>query len=439
MRYLLILAILLALPVVYAAADFDVNTFSCTPSEVAVNDVFSCTAQIKNNGDASGTLNEVRLYPDSNNWLEQSNYLQTSGASVSAGQSTEVIFSSMRATRAGNNGFARISLDNEDDLYVSNNNVKENVIDATLVVTSSVSSAAMGATFTSTPEITAGGNIDVTLTMAITSGGCSIGNQNSQKSTSGLTNSQKWTPSSWTITQGTSGDCKYTISAAVTGSSGIASKIVSLAKTITCTDCPTPSGSSTSGSNKGGGGAGGGASANASELTEATTKELSAQEPYDFAFGGETHSVTVLNMNETTATIRIKSEEKIITLTVGEERSIDFENDGKNDISVKLVSINIITKRAKLLITPLYRAVVPAGNITSAPETPATPEKSNSGPTAEEINNFIKSPAGISVSVIIALLVVAFAVSFAARHGWLTHKESTLKRSVVLKRFTTSK
>lgn len=87
-----------------AAATFAVTSLSCTPSEVVINNVFSCTAQIKNNGDASGSVSTVTLYPDSSNWLENSNYPQASGATVSAGQSTEVTFTGLKAIKSGNNG-----------------------------------------------------------------------------------------------------------------------------------------------------------------------------------------------------------------------------------------------------------------------------------------------------------------------------------------------
>src|SRR3989344_8507937 len=99
------------LPFVNAAADFVVNTFSCTPSEIAINDVFSCTAQIKNNGDAAGSVSTATLYPDAGNWLEESSYAQASGSSVDPGQTTEVTFTNLRSVLSGNNGFSKIMLD----------------------------------------------------------------------------------------------------------------------------------------------------------------------------------------------------------------------------------------------------------------------------------------------------------------------------------------
>ncbi|MBI2632167.1 hypothetical protein HYW75_04130 [Candidatus Pacearchaeota archaeon] len=98
---IIFLSVFIILPLVNAAASFAVNSFSCTPTEVSINGDFSCTAQIINNGDAAGSVSVATLYADSNNWLEQSTYAQASGVSVDPGQTTEVTFSGLRATKSG--------------------------------------------------------------------------------------------------------------------------------------------------------------------------------------------------------------------------------------------------------------------------------------------------------------------------------------------------
>src|SRR3989338_4414638 len=168
---LVVCAILLALAVninfVSAAASFQVSSFPCSPTEVGINSAFSCTATIQNTGDASGTLNTATLYADASDWLESSNYPQSYGQSVNAGNSISVTFSGLRSTKSGNNGFARIMLDSVTDTYVADNNKKVNVIDIVVSVSNSASSAAMGGTVTSTAEVTAGGNIDVSLSFLL--------------------------------------------------------------------------------------------------------------------------------------------------------------------------------------------------------------------------------------------------------------------------------
>src|SRR3989344_7764985 len=111
-KILLILIIAsMMISLVMAVANLQVTSFSCTPSEAAINEAFSCTAQIQNSGDASGTLGTAILYPDSGNWLENSNYPKTVNTQIGVGQSSEVTFTSLRATTTGNNGFKKITLD----------------------------------------------------------------------------------------------------------------------------------------------------------------------------------------------------------------------------------------------------------------------------------------------------------------------------------------
>src|SRR3989344_2272685 len=109
--FLILFLIFFSFDLVGAAADFQVTGFSCSPSEVAVNTLFSCTATIKNNGDSSGSVSIATLYPGGSNWLEDSTYPQSSGESVNPGSSMEVTFSGLRAIASGNNGFSKIMLD----------------------------------------------------------------------------------------------------------------------------------------------------------------------------------------------------------------------------------------------------------------------------------------------------------------------------------------
>ena len=159
-----ILISILVLPFAMAVASFQVTAFSCSPSESVINSVFSCTSTIRNVGDAAGSVSTATLYPDSNNWLENSNYPQSSGTTVNPGETAEVTFTSLRAIKSGNNGFLKIMLDSVTDTYVADNNKKVNVINVVVTVSNSASSAATGASVTSTAEVTAGGNIDVSLT-----------------------------------------------------------------------------------------------------------------------------------------------------------------------------------------------------------------------------------------------------------------------------------
>jgi len=393
-----------------AAATFAVTSLSCTPSEVVINNVFSCTAQIKNNGDASGSVSTVTLYPDSSNWLENSNYPQASGATVSAGQSTEVTFTGLKAIKSGNNGFSKIMLDSVTDTYVADNNINVNVINVLVTVSNSVSSAVMGATFDSTAEVMAGGNIDVTLTFTVTSGGCSIGSQPSQKTISSMQdgNTQSRT---WTVTEGTSGNCRYTISAAATGSGGIASKTDSTPSTITCTDCPTPSTNATSSSSGGGGGGGGGGVIVLGELVlgESQTKELPQNGKIKFNVSSIEHTLTLVSFTDTQATITIESEKQTFTLGIGEEVKIDVNKDNIYEVLVKLKSINSVTRKVTLVLTGISESIPVTGKaIKETGEVGKESEKAGEkAVTGEEQGGIpqMKSLLWIAGAVVLAVIV----------------------------------
>lgn len=423
---ILLLAFALSINFAAAAADFAITGFSCTPSEAAINGVFSCTATIRNNGDASGSVSTATLYPDANNWLENSNYPQASGTSVSAGQTTEITFTGLRAIKAGSNGFSRITLDSVTDTYVADNNVKENVIDVLVTVSNSASSAVMGGTWTSSAQVTAGGNIDVVLTFTTVSGGCSITNQDSSKTISGMQDGNQQSRT-WTVTQGTSGNCVQTITAAATGSGGVATKSNSATSSITCTDCPVSSSSSSSSSSGTSAGGGGGSTKSIGEIDKSISYDFVNNEKVKFSFGGIFYTFLVLSIGETSAIISINGSEKF-TMYVGEERAIDLNTDGKNDINLKLKSINIITKKATFIFTPLYLPSI-TGSATGEDET-QTADNQGAG---SELN---KASLG-RILIIIAVLVI-IAVIIAIYYLRSSYKSLLFKRSVNLKRFTSS-
>ena len=429
-----VLALVTLFGIVGAAADFDVNNFDCTPSENAVGDYFSCTLQIKNNGDVSGSVNELRLYPDENDWLEQSNYLQTSGTSVSPGQTTEITFSGLRATKAGSsNSFARVTLDNVEDTGVSEI-LQMNVIDVGLIVENSETNRAIGQTFTASSQLTAGGNIDAILTLAVISGGCSIGNQDAQKSILGLSHQEQWVPTEWMITQGGSGDCKFAITATALGTNEIASKINTVSSTIDCTDCPEPSsGGSSSGSGSGGAGGGGGVLYNS--LIGETSFSLSNGRVFGFLFGEDSHTITAYNITETSAQIVVRSEEKSILMYVGDKINIDFENDGVNEISIELKTINILTQIATLIVTPLYTPEKKSAISDVLDKIKGDDEKSPED--SIPWNDKSKEEKVVFSLEIIGLVILAFMIIFAiaSYFRWVNYKNILFRRSVVVKGF----
>lgn len=351
-KLLIFLVGVLILPSIMGAASFQVTAFSCTPSEVGINDVFSCTATVKNAGDSSGSVSTATLYTDTNDWLEDSNYPQASGVSVSAGNNVEITFSGLRAVKSGNNGFSKIMLDSVTDTYVVNNNKKVNVVNIAVVVSSSESSTAMGGTFDVEAQVTAGGNIDAILTFRVDSGGCSIGSQSATKSITGMTDGSKQTRTWSDVTQGTSGGCVYTITASATGTGGVGSKTDTDTDSVTCTNCPTDSGDSTT-SGGGGGGAGGTASKEylAGELGVGYSVDLGNNERVKFNILGVEYAIKVYNQTETHVTFYVENE--LFTLGVGDEIKVDLSGDGVDDVSISIKSINIPSAKVKFILNSL--------------------------------------------------------------------------------------
>lgn len=398
-RYLFIIIVVLFLPFVDAAADFAVNSFSCTPSEVSINDVFSCTAQIKNNGDASGSVSTAALYSDANDWLEESYYTQASGSSVDPGQSVEVTFSGLRAVKSGNNGFSKVMLDDVTDTYVADNNLEVNVINVIVTVSNSESSTASGETFEATAEVTAGGGIDVSLSITISSGGCSIGSQTNPKSITGMNDGNKQSRI-WTLTQGSGGDCYYTITASATGSGGIASKSDSTSSSVTCSDCVSGGGTASSGG--GGGGGGGGAAAKKytiGELTSAYSVELAEGEKAVFTLSGTEYTFTLDSFTETSATVTLV---ETLDFNVGEEKELDLDGDSTLDISVKLKSINTETNKTSFILKPVSKEA--SGEEGRAPITGGVVSEEEGG------EEFIKESSKL-LWIVIAIFVIIAVIS----------------------------
>ena len=390
--YVLFLSLFLfSINLVNAAADFQVTGFSCSPSEVAVNTLFSCTATIKNNGDSSGSVSIATLYPGGSNWLEDSTYPQSSGESVNPGSSMEVTFSGLRAIASGNNGFSKIMLDSVTDTYVADTTV--NIINVAVTVSNSESSAAVGDEVTATAEVTAGGNIDISLSYATVSGGCSIGNQDSTKSITGMTDGSKQSRT-WDVTQTSSGNCRFRITASATGSSGIATTDDSTTTTITCTNCPSDSGG-------GSGSGGGGDTGVATDDLISLEREMAIGDIIQFKISNNSHNMTLLDLNATYALIAIESERQEFNMLLGETIRIDLNEDNVNDLLVQLKAINVPTLKATFYLENL-------GTSGSGGEPENETEKETEGGVfgIENIKNLPKSKILIIIIVLIAIPLI---------------------------------
>ncbi|PIN92951.1 hypothetical protein COU54_04945 [Candidatus Pacearchaeota archaeon CG10_big_fil_rev_8_21_14_0_10_31_24] len=433
-------AILIGIGFVSGAAEFEVISFSCTPGEVVINDVFSCTAQVRNTGDSAGSVSTATLYEDDgNDWIEgnDEDHTQASGVSVNPNNQIEITFNGLRATRTGVNGFSKILLDDVSDTYVADENIEINVIDVVVVASNSVSSVDMSDSFVVSADVSAGGSIDVELTFSVSSGGCSIGSQSSSKTLSNMDdgNSQSHT---WNVTQGTSGDCEYSVSALATGDGSIATTLDTSSSSVDCSDCPTESSSSSSSSSSSGGGGGGASSTelDLGELLEIKTIDLGVGEISSFLINGESHTITIDSLTPTEIVFIVRSNPRTYSLIVGNEVGVDITGDGNNDVKIMLKSISIITNKAKIILTPLYEYIPKnVGDVQPSEEGSLDLNEENKGDKSDDIGvaEFFEESGNIIMWVLILIFVIVGALFVYPRIEKKISK-NRWQRKVVVKR-----
>ncbi len=423
---------LLVLPSVFAAASFQVTQIAC-PSGAKVGSWFSCTVTIRNSGDAPGTVGTVTLYPNADNWLEQANYVKTvNSQNVGVGDSVEVTFPGMKATKGGAGRFSEVRIDEASDSSSTVTGYSMNIIDVSVIVTSSAASGGINSNFTTTAEVIASGEVLVTLSFAVDSGGCSIGDYESQKTLDMSHNSRQ--SHTWTIRMGSSGNCKYTVTALATEKGTVALVTDNMQTTVSCTDCSTDSGSSSSGGGGGGGGGGGSATA-ASELVGSVSYTLGVSEKVAFLLDGKNHSVTVNSISATSAEITVRSEPQTIVLNIGQEKRFDVDGDGKEDLVIQLKNINILTKKVTLILTSLVVPSAKSGEQAAGQggtrESGAQGSRAGAGSGSGSESDSGAVGAGIGVIAVILLIAGLFiAILYAAWHRSPEHKLRSMAQKV---------
>ncbi len=416
--------VLLALPSVLAAASFQVTQIAC-PSGAKVSSSFSCTVTIRNGGDAPGNIGTVVLYPNADNWLEQSSHVKTvNSQNVSVGDSVEVTFPGMKATKGGQGRFSEVRIDEASDTSSTVTGYSMNIIDVSVIVTSTAASGGTYSNFSTTAEVIASGDVLVTLSLGVDSGGCSLGDYEAQKTLDMSHNSRQ--AHTWTVRMGTSGDCRYTVTASATEKGTVALVTDNMQTTVTCTDCPVDSGSSGSSGGGGGGGGGGGAATAAKELVGSATYTLGVDEKTSFLLDGESHSVTVKKISATSIEVEVRSVPQTVTLLLGQEKHVDVNGDAVADLALKVENINIMTKKVTLVLTSL---VVPKkkgaaeGAAGSASATAGSADDT-AGTTTSGTPESVKK--GISFIVIVLIVAGLFvAIMYGA---WRHSPEQKLRR-----------
>jgi hypothetical protein len=169
------------------------------------------------------------------------------------------------------------------------------------------------------------------------------------------------------------------------------------------------------GGGSGGGGGGGGSSSStwtatyipsSAELSSGYSKDLAVNNRVSLKVEGITHSVGVISLTSTTATVQIASNPVDVKLAVGQDAKVDVNNDGFYDVYVKLNSI--AGNKANVLVQTIHEAVPAekAGEVLETTGEDVTPEEV---PESEEVKaslTWIWWVAGIVAVVIIVLIIV---------------------------------
>ncbi len=172
----------------------------------------------------------------------------------------------------------------------------------------------------------------------------------------------------------------------------------------------TPTTTSSTGGSSGGGA---GTIYSLGALTAVVSKEIGIGETLSFTIENSSHTVKVLGITATSASVQIHSIVKTKLLQVGQPaQEVDVDDDGVNEISVALNSVNITTLKVTLTITPLVGvapAAPPAENVTTPAATPE--QQPAAAPAAGTGTPDVKKASSMWLWIgILSLVVVAIVV-----------------------------
>jgi parallel beta-helix repeat protein len=161
----------------------------------------------------------------------------------------------------------------------------------------------------------------------------------------------------------------------------------------------------------GAGGVGGTESKTASdaEFAAGYTATIGMSQMVTFNLNGAAHSVTLTAFTPTSATFVIQSSPQTVTMNVGEERNIDVDGDGANDLYIKLNSVKETSASASITVKKIAGAAAgtPAGeNATGTGAGKAGAEKAPSALSNVRMM-WILSIIGIAIVVFIIVSVAS--------------------------------
>jgi hypothetical protein len=168
----------------------------------------------------------------------------------------------------------------------------------------------------------------------------------------------------------------------------------------------------------GGGGGGGGTTYTVGLLTATPViKDLGAGDRIRYTVDNKNYTLSFLGMTASSATVLLTTSSVTITksFTINQSRTVDVNNDGKDDIQVTLNSISPTSSTANFEVKSLTVAassepVTPTENVTT-PITPITPETIIPDETTEPTTTpfpWMKWTLIGAVGVILVVVVILF-------------------------------
>lgn len=284
MKKLLLLSALLALMLLPAAhaVSLTISSFKCNDAvslsiENGAN--INCVARIQNNdGSNSASVTTVKLAV-SGGWAEQSLYTKSVSTTIPAGGSTDVTFEGIKSTTTGSNlKFSSIDIDGTQHAEEITSASVNSMAIKTVSATTSSSSVSTGSEFTVTPSVSVGGSFN-SMSLAISASGCSLksGESATKNKPEAMPDNTVWSPSPWTLVQGSGASCSITVTASGTTDAVTLTKSKSVSVSNPSYVAPSET---TATSSSGGGGGGGGGGANATKNKTANLNQsLSPVEP----------------------------------------------------------------------------------------------------------------------------------------------------------------
>lgn len=153
-----------------------------------------------------------------------------------------------------------------------------------------------------------------------------------------------------------------------------------------------------------------------SQFEDGIQKNLSVGDAIRFYVDGDSHKMTLTNINSTKATFDIRSSQINLTLVKGQSADLDVNDDDEDDIEIKL--INMTSNSVNVSIMELDRGgsnVVVRNNVTNNLNNninpPANPTTTNIEEGEREVvNSDSKKKSGKDIDWKIVLIVVGIAV-----------------------------